>query len=92
MMHAFMQLEDGTEIVHSDAEMVDGKEQVKVYMEKPVHLGFKSVWCVLPDYQWKDNEGFTDEEMDNLKDIVESTAHLIIRFARQGGLGNAANF
>ncbi len=92
MMHAFMQLEDGTEIVHSDVEMIEGKESVRVYMEKPIHLGFKSVWCILPEYLWKDNEGFEDKEMDNLKEIVESTAHLIIRFARQGGLGNAANF
>ncbi len=92
MMHAFMQLEDGTEIVHSDVEMIEGKESVRVYMEKPIHLGFKSVWCILPEHLWKDNEGFEDKEMDNLKEIVESTAHLIIRFARQGGLGNAANF
>ncbi len=92
MMHAFMQLEDGTEIVHSDAEMIDGKECVRVYIEKPVHLGFKSVWCILPDYLWKDNDGFDEDEMNSLKEIIESTAHLIIRFARQGGLGNAANF
>lgn len=92
MMHAFLQLDDGTEIVHSDVEMVDGKEQVRVYMEKPVHLGFHSVWCILPEYDWKDNDGFSDSELDGLKEIIESTAHLIIRFARQGGLGNAANF
>lgn len=92
MMHAFMQLEDGTEIVHSDIINNDGKELVKVYIEKPVMNGFKSAYCYLPEYKWDEVVGFDDAEMKILKDIVESTAHLIIRFARQGGLGNASNF
>ncbi len=53
MMHAFLQPDDGTEIVHSDVEMVDGKEHVRVYIEKRVHLGFHSIWCTLPEYAWK---------------------------------------
>ena len=49
MMHPFMELNDGTQIVHSDV-MYDetGKEFVEVYMEKPVKLGFKSAYCYLP--------------------------------------------
>ena len=35
---------------------------------------------------------FDEEELANLKDIVQSTAHLIIQFARQGGLGNAETY
>lgn len=93
MMHKFMELNDGTEIVHSDVMYDDkGAELVKVYMEKPVQLGFKSAYCYLPGYKWDKIEGFDEEELNNLKDIVKSTAHLIIQFARQGGLGNAANF
>lgn len=93
MMHAFMQLNDGTEIVHSDILYdEEGKEYVKVYMEKPVMQGFKSAYCILPAYNWKNIEGFDELELAQLKDIIKSTAHLIIRFARQGGLGNAANF
>ena len=93
MMHQFMELNDGTQIVHSDALFDEqGNEYVKVYMEKPIHLGFKSAYCYLPDKKKKKIEGFDEEELANLKDIVQSTAHLIIQFARQGGLGNAANF
>ena len=93
MMHAFMQLNDGTEIVHSDVLYDEnGKEYVKVYMEKPIMQGFKSAYCILPQYEWKEIEGFDELELAQLKDIMKSTAHLIIRFARQGGLGNAANF
>lgn len=93
MMHKFMELNDGTEIVYSDVlQDVQGKEIVKVYMEQPIRLGFKSAYCYLPEYRWEKIEGFTSDEMEHLKDIVKSTSHLIIQFARQGGLGNAANF
>ena len=43
MMYPFLQLEDGTEIVHSEMQS-DG--QVKVYIEKPVEGGFHSAVCV----------------------------------------------
>ncbi len=92
MMHQFMELNDGTQIVHSDALFDEqGKEYVKVYMEKPIHLGFKSAYCYLPAYKWEKIEGFDEEELANLKDIVQSTEHLIIQFARQGGLAKAAS-
>ena len=92
MMHAFMQLNDGTEIVHSDIMYDDnGKEYVKVYMEQPIFQGFKSAYCYLPEYKWSNIEGFNEVEIEHLKDIIKSTAHLIIRFARQGGLCHAAN-
>ena len=93
MMHPFMELNDGTQIVHSDV-MYDetGKEVVEVYVEKPINLGFKSAYCYLPAYKWDKVDGFDEEEMRQLEAIIQSTAHLIIQFARQGGLGNAANF
>ncbi|MBQ5845942.1 MAG: hypothetical protein IIW64_04785, partial [Selenomonadaceae bacterium] len=93
MMHPFMELNDGTQIVHSDV-MYDetGKEVVEVYVEKPINLGFKSAYCSLPAYKWDKVDGFDEEEMRQLEEIIQSTAHLIIQFARQGGLGNAANF
>ena len=51
-MYAFMQLNDGMEIVHSDV-LYDGngKEYVKVYIEKPIIQGFKSAYCILPQYE-----------------------------------------
>ena len=93
MMHPFMELNHGTQIVHSDV-MYDetGKEVVEVYVEKPINLGFKSAYCYLPAYKWDKVDGFDEEEMRQLEEIIQSTAHLIIQFARQGGLGNAANF
>lgn len=90
-MYPLIQLDDQTEIVHSDVFLDESIEKVKVYIEKPVEGGFHSVECYLPDYEWKNNEGFTDSDIDKYQEIIESMAHLIFRFAKQGGLGNASN-
>ncbi|MBR0032075.1 MAG: hypothetical protein IJP61_07295 [Treponema sp.] len=93
MIYPFVELNDGTNIVYSEAKMVDGKEKVKVYMEKPdAEVGFRHATCWLPDYKWEDIYGFTDEEMNYLNGFVESTAHIIIRLARCGDFENAANY
>ena len=49
MMYPFMTLSDGTEVVHSETYTSDGKEQVRVYFEKPVYGGFHSAYCYLPE-------------------------------------------
>ena len=35
MMHPFLQLEDNTEIVHSDIMLREGQEQVQFLFDKP---------------------------------------------------------
>lgn len=92
MMYPFMTLEDNTEVVHSEAFVVEGKEMVKVYIEKPIEGGFQSAECYLPDYEWKNIEGFNDSDIAKLQEFLESTAHIIIRLAREGGIDNATNF
>ncbi|MBQ9664713.1 MAG: hypothetical protein IJV40_16325 [Oscillospiraceae bacterium] len=86
MVYPFMTLNDGTEIVHSEMKE-DGS--VKVYIEKPIMLGFQSVECWLPKYEWKNNNGFTENELAYYDEFVHSTAHLILRFAKGDGLENA---
>lgn len=89
MMYAFMTLDDNTEIVHSEMRS-DGS--VKVYMERPDEkLGFCHATCYLPSYRWEDIAGFTPAEVEHLKDVIQSTAHLILQFSQEGGLENAAN-
>ena len=79
-----------TEIVHSEMRP-DGS--VKVYMERPdPETCFHSATCWLPDYVWENVEGFTLTEQERLQDVVRSTAHLILRFAQEGGFDNAASF
>ena len=75
MMHQFLELQDGPQIVHSDV-MYDesGKELVEVYVEKPVKLGFKSAYCYLPAYKWDKVDGFDEEEMRQLEEMRDLMA------------------
>ena len=88
MMYPFMTLDDNAEIVHSEM----GKDgRVKVYIEKPdAKDGFHRATCYLPSYTWEDIFGFSDEEIDRYKKVIESTAHLIIEFSQKGGFSNAS--
>ena len=71
--------------------MDDGS--VKVYVEKPdAKDGFYYATCFLPEYRWEDVSGFSEAEIHKYQEIISSTAHLIMRFAAEGGLENAAGF
>lgn len=90
MMYPFMTLNDGTEIVHSE-RLSDGR--VKVYIEKPdPNDCFHHVTCYLTDYSWEDEFGFSEEELAHIKDVICSTANLILEFADGGGFENASGF
>ena len=90
MMYPFLTLDDQTEIVHSEMKP-DGR--VKVYVEKPDEKDFfHNAVCWLPGYQWEDINGFTPAEIARYQELVESTAHLILQFSKEGGVENAAGF
>ncbi|MBQ5465289.1 MAG: hypothetical protein IIT53_15085, partial [Fibrobacter sp.] len=71
MIYPFMTLDDNAEIVHSEM----GKDgRVKVYIEKPdAKDGFHRATCYLPSYTWEDIFGFSDEEINRYKKVIEST-------------------
>lgn len=88
MMYPFLTLDDETEIVHSEMKP-DG--QVRVYLEKPDEKdGFHNASCWLPAYRWEEINGFSEQEIARYQDVIESTAHLILRFAKDGGFEHAA--
>ena len=90
MMYPFLTLDDKTEIVHSEMKP-DGS--VKVYLERPGEKDcFHHAACYLPGYRWEDIFGFSKEEISRYQEIIESTAHLILQFAQEGGFENAAGF
>ena len=66
MMYPFVQLEDGTEIVHSE---VLKNENVKVYIEKPIEGGFQSAVCYLPDYDWQEITGFNKNDIEKFQEF-----------------------
>ena len=89
MMYPFMTLNDDTEITHSEMKP-DGK--VKVYIETPDEkYCFRHATCWLPDYKWEDIYQFSEKDIANFQEIIESTAHLILEFSQEGGFCNASN-
>ena len=90
VLYPFMTLPDETEIVHSESIIRDGKEMVEVRIEKPVDYGFKSATCWLPDYRWVNVEGFEQQEIDQLQEMIQSLAATIFELARDGGFEHAA--
>lgn len=90
MMYPFLTLDDQAEIVHSEMKP-DGR--VKVYVEKPDAAdGFHYATCWLPGYEWTEISGFSEEEMARYQEVIQSTAHLILEFSKDGGFENAAGF
>lgn len=86
MMYPYMTLSDETEIAHSHLIEAEGEQRVEVHFERPSEGGFASARCVLPSYQWKFIEGFSEEETAFFEEFLQHNAHLLYRYAAQGGL------
>lgn len=90
MMYPFLTLDDGTEIVHSE---MGEDHRVKVYLEKPDASDcFHYATCYLPGYHWESVSGFTQEDIARYQEVLESTAHLILEFSKEGGFECASSF
>lgn len=78
MMYPFMTLDDHAEIVYSEM-LENGK--VKVYIEKPDEKDcFHYATCYLPQYEWENIYGFSEDEINKYLDVIKSTAHLILNY------------
>ena len=86
MMYPYMTMGDGTVIVHSNLIEENGTKKVYVHFERPTENGFDDARCVLPEYRWTEIEGFTPDEIDKFLVLLKSNAHLLFRFASQGGI------
>lgn len=87
MMYPYITLADETEIVHSHVMEVNGVQTVEVHFERPSEdYGFDSARCVLPSYQWKFNEGFSEADIRFFDEFLHHNAHLLYRYAAQGGV------
>ncbi len=87
MMYPYLTLNDDTEITHSEMKE-DGS--VKVYIETPDEKdGFHNAVCWLPSYKWENVVGYTEAEMNYFKILIRNNAHVIMTFAREGGVLDA---
>ena len=86
MMYPYMTFADETEIVHSQLIEEDGKQKVIVHFERPTEDGFDSARCELPEYKWILREGYSDEEIAMFEQLLRSNAHLLYKYAINGGI------
>ena len=87
-MYPYMTLADDTGITHSEMRE-DGT--VEVYIETPDERdGFHNIKCILPQYLWLDNNGYSAAELEYYKELVTNNAHLIVELSQKGGALNAA--
>ena len=86
MMYPYMTLSDETEIVHSQLIEDKGIKKVIVNFERPTVNGFDSARCELPEYKWTEKEGYSDEEIAFFEKLLHSNAHLLYKYAANGGI------
>ncbi len=84
MMYPYMTWGDDTEIVHSEMKP-DGR--VKVCIKTPDEKGgFCHATCFLPDYEWTEICGYSEQEMEKWSRFMKNNAHLIIELSQCGGV------
>ena len=86
MMYPYMTLSDETEIVHSQLIEDKGIKKVIVNFERPTDNGFDSARCELPEYKWTEKEGYSGEEIAFFEKLLHSNAHLLYKYAANGGI------
>ncbi len=86
MMQPYMTFADGTVVVHSQLLGDEDHPTVQVHFERPTDSGFDSARCELPSYTWTTWEGcFSGDEIKAFEEFLASNAHLLFRFAANGG-------
>ena len=81
-----MTLADETEIVHSQIIEIGEQKKVIVNFERPTENGFDSARCELPDYKWTERTGYSDEEIAMFEQLLHCNAHLLYKYAANGGI------
>lgn len=57
-----------------------------VNFERSTENGFDSARCELPNYKWTERIGYSDEEISMFEKLLHSNAHLLYRYAANGGI------
>ena len=87
MMYKYVKYSDGTEVVFSNVYIENDIECIDIHFERPAENGFDSVRIQLPTYKvtiWEGN--YTEEEIEFFKQVVQNSADLFYKYAKEGGL------
>ena len=80
---------DNTILTHSDLTEENNQRTVTVRFERPNTEGFDFAEGVLPGTDFSKSYGFSEDELFDLKDYLQSNALLIWDYAQKGGGLNA---
>ena len=86
MMYPYLTFSDETLVTHSQIINVNETETIEVHFERPTENGFDSARCILPFYEWTIIDGYTNEEISLFNQFLQSNAHLLYRYAEDGGI------
>ncbi|MCL2604767.1 MAG: hypothetical protein FWD90_09840 [Defluviitaleaceae bacterium] len=86
MLYPYITLADETEILHSQIIDRNKQKEIEIHFERPTGTGFDTARCVLPTITWIKREGFTHNEILFFEELIKHHAHLIYRYAEQGGI------
>ncbi|MDO4848255.1 MAG: hypothetical protein Q4B45_00580 [Coriobacteriia bacterium] len=78
MFYDYCELADGTQVGYSE-RLHDGS--VEVVAELPIYEGFKTARFTLPAMLCTFNDGFSDNELNDLSTFVRNNSQLIFRFS-----------
>ncbi len=87
MMYPYVKYEDETEVVFSNIYIENDIECIDVHFERPTENGFDSIRIQLPTYKvtvWEGN--YNEEEVNFFKQVVQNSADLFYKYAKEGGL------
>ena len=87
MMYPYVKYADETEVVFSNIYIENDIECIDVHFERPTENGFDSVRIQLPTYKvtvWEGN--YSEKEIEFFKQVVQNSADLFYKYAKEGGL------
>ena len=86
MMYPYITFSDETEVTHSHVLERNGQREIEVHFERATENGFDTARCVLPSYNWKITEGFSESEILFFSQFLQNNAHLFYRYSEKGGV------
>ena len=83
MKYTYVEFADGTLVTFNDIRKDKNGEHIDVYFERPVDTGFDYLQISLPDLDTASFAGYSEAEIEDLKDFAADNEALIWEMARE---------
>lgn len=87
MLMPYCTIGNDVEVTHTP---LDATGHTLVHIEVPDEVYcFKVMECLIPSYKVSGVVGMTDAEINYYVDFCKHNAHLLLKYAKEGGIANA---